>query len=192
VTPTWDEFDPSWLSVVTFNYDRSLEQFLHVAIRSTYGKGDEEVRERLSRLEFVHVYGSLGPLHGEKAIPFGGYQLDEDVRNSIQRAATDLVVIPEGREDAPSLRKAQQLLTDAAKICILGFSYDETNVRRLGAPRTFNTVGGAPKLVMGTAYGLTKSQANRARSRLFQSHNYGEQLVDCNCSGLLTTTLILG
>jgi len=35
---SWEEFDPSWLSIVTFNYDRSLEVFLCEALQDRYGK----------------------------------------------------------------------------------------------------------------------------------------------------------
>lgn len=59
-TESWDTFDPSWLSVVTFNYERSLEIFLCTSLREKYGRSEAEIVDRLRAIKFVHVYGSLG------------------------------------------------------------------------------------------------------------------------------------
>ena len=51
------------IKFVTFNYDRSLEYFLHTAAKYTYGVNDDAAANALRRLEIRHVYGSLGTFH---------------------------------------------------------------------------------------------------------------------------------
>ena len=52
------------LTIITFNYDRSLEHFLFNAIKSLYGKDDVETSAILSNLTIHHVHGQLGYLPG--------------------------------------------------------------------------------------------------------------------------------
>jgi hypothetical protein len=54
------EFERTKLSVVTFNYDRSFEYFLYYALRSGYALDRDQAAELTSRVEVVHVQGSLG------------------------------------------------------------------------------------------------------------------------------------
>ena len=59
----FDEFAENKLSILTYNYDRSLEQFLLTALRYAYqGMKDEYVHcwDQLSRIPIVHLHGSLG------------------------------------------------------------------------------------------------------------------------------------
>lgn len=56
----WEDLPRNRLSIVTFNYDRSFEYFMHSVMQKTFGKNSEECAEMLARFEIVHVYGSLG------------------------------------------------------------------------------------------------------------------------------------
>mgnify|MGYP003575445492 CR=1 FL=1 len=196
VADDWESFDPSWLSIVTFNYDRSLETFLCRSMQEIYSKTAEEVWERLSKLRIVHVYGSIGeaqpcPTH----VPFGG--IADDVFDlAVKASASRLVVIPEGRDDAPSVAMAQELTNEAKRVCFLGFGFDEVNVRRLGAIDNFvNSPGRLPKKVVATCLGMTPAEANRAAVRVCGVTTDHYALRDAfravNCISLLRETLIL-
>lgn len=141
---SWDEFDPSWLSIVTFNYDRSLEFLLGQALQHRYGKSQAEVLERLDALQIAHVYGSLGsPRTGRADYLRYKTRTDEEQRYAeehwIHHAAARIRVIPEGRDDDPMLEVARELLRGADRICVLGFGFDEVNMRRIGAPEVFRS-----------------------------------------------------
>jgi len=126
---TWDEFDLSKLSIVTFNYDRSLEKYLTVAAINLYGKSMAEVKEKLSKMNVIHVYGSLGP-----AWPWEDgyleYGLEFNAEN-LSLAARSIEVIPEARDTSPKLNEAIKLLKNADKIAFLGFGFDSLNMTRL-------------------------------------------------------------
>jgi hypothetical protein len=63
----FETFQDNKLSVVTFNYDRSLEQYLFTRMKNTFrGKPYTEYAEKLHEsIPVVHVYGSLGCLPWE-------------------------------------------------------------------------------------------------------------------------------
>ena len=55
------KFKQNKLRVITFNYDRSLEEFLLRAIRAKFGLPDWTAFELLKETIFIsHVYGDLG------------------------------------------------------------------------------------------------------------------------------------
>lgn len=199
-TDIWESFDPSWLSIVTFNYDRSLIYYLATAIQHSYNKSLEEVLERLKSLEIVHVYGSLGdpfPFETKFPIPFGGIQ-EEDLHIYVREASDRLIIIPEGRDDSPTVEAAQQIIQAANQIGVLGFGFDPINIRRLGAPSSFlqNVDVGIQKHAVGTRRGLTRAESMKALSQLFGANTHMpmtqlEKFHDKNCIETLRETLIL-
>jgi hypothetical protein len=191
----WDDFDPSWLSVVTFNYDRSLEVYLTDALVHRYNRSQHEVRERLREMTVTHVYGSLGsPWKGEKDyIPYGlrdddGYAEAGWVRQAAQR----IRVIPEGRDEDDSLKEAKSALSRARRICVLGFGFDETNLKRIGAPESFRVPGG-PKPCAATAYQLSEAEIYEAASLMIGdvSKAFRSRFQNENCKTLLRNTHVL-
>lgn len=192
----WDALDLRWLSVVTFNYDRSLEAFLLDALANMYGKSLEQVSEKLREIEIVHVYGSLGsPWKAEEDhMPYP--VLGDGMGIAIRQARGRLRVVPEGRDSDPTIQAARRLIRNAKHVCVLGFGFDELNVVRLGGKESFVDANGSPKHVVATAIGLTKAEAAKAAGQLWGRPDMQKLLVDdfhdCNCLQLLRETLVLG
>ncbi|WP_172203715.1 hypothetical protein [Niveibacterium sp. COAC-50] len=166
---SWDELDFSWLSVVTFNYDRSLEQALLTKLMAAYGRTRSDALKKLEAIQIVHVYGNVGgasawPMPGERG--YGGSIIAEHV----QAAARNLRVIPEVRhhQSSPEFMFARSLLTNATHIAFLGFAFDPLNVERLGGVDTCRTrieIHGKPVLrtVVATTYQMTATESLVAR-----------------------------
>ena len=57
-----NEFSEHALSIITFNYDRSLEEYLYRVLGALYNRDAEELVQGLS---IIHVHGDLGPLDWE-------------------------------------------------------------------------------------------------------------------------------
>jgi hypothetical protein len=77
-----EDFRRNKLVVVTFNYDRSFEASLFVALKNSYNLTDEECAEYLRAIPIIHVYGQLGGLphfseNGRAYIP----TIDKDIVN---------------------------------------------------------------------------------------------------------------
>lgn len=167
-TQKLDDLDLSWLSVVTFNYDRSLEHYLTRAVKSCYDVPWTVAQTVVGKLAIVHVYGSLGSLQvqDDLCIPFGA-----DVNGgNVECAAASLKVIPEHRDGTPSaFDDARRLIAKANRVAVLGLGFDKVNLERLNATETLgskvlvglDSVAGRRKW-FGTCLGLTAEEATYA------------------------------
>jgi hypothetical protein len=194
----WDDLTFDDLSVVTFNYDRSLEHFLYVTLQSTYGKSTHDVSEKLKTLRIIHVYGSLcDALPGAPGYLHYDGELDID---KVEAAAEGLLVIPEGRIDSPTLVQARKALSEADSICFLGFGFDAANVERLAeddacAMWQLRPNGHTQRNIVGTCMGMTQREIARAFGELADKplKEAGDwRFQDANCTKLLRETLFLG
>jgi hypothetical protein len=57
-----EDFEWNKLTVVTFNYDRSFEAALFVALQKAYHLSDTETAAYVKVIPVIHVYGQLGGL----------------------------------------------------------------------------------------------------------------------------------
>lgn len=186
----WDDLDLEWLSIVTFNYDRSLEMFLLQTMMANYDRTEADVLAKLRSLKVLHVYGQLGPLTGPGQIPYqtsNGSNLD-----LIVQAASSLQVIPEGREEDAILAPIRGCIASASHLAFLGFGFDRQNLRRLGFP----AIWPISKPVGGTCIGMTGVEKNIAAHMVmgsdsaFQNSTPGGW-VDGTCTDYLRSTGLL-
>lgn len=194
----WEDVDLSRISIITFNYDRSLEQYMLMTLKNSFNKNNDEAISKINKMKIIHVYGSLGatlPSNSEY-IPYGECCFEEGIR----RAAQSIQVIPEGRDDSPALQQAREALSEADRIGFMGFGYDKQNLERLHSERTCRKImarsdGNHTRMIVGTCIGMTKAEKGIAMKRTakWDGHNSLEQtFFDSNCLQFLRETLILG
>jgi hypothetical protein len=159
----FEEFAKNPLAILTYNYDRSLEQFLITALRYSYqGMKTERARcwEQLSALPIVHLHGALGRLsQGEPGAP-GEHERDyrpQLTNRDLMVCAQTIQVISEGGSSQPEYQAAHDHLRAAEVICFLGFGWDRTNLARLQVNTSENWQ--PERARYGTAYG--KGDAER-------------------------------
>ena len=151
------------LSVITFNYDRTLEQYLFTTLMHRFGLEDEAAARAVAQVPIVHFYGSLGVLpfqaksHNANVIPFG---VQRDAR-SIKWSANQIRIMSERHEENPAIEQAHDLLRKAERVIFLGFGYDQTNLERLLAYKPSPNTG-----FMGTAIGMTVREVELIERRL--------------------------
>ncbi len=59
----FEKFGENKLSIITYNYDRSLEFYLFTALKHAYGKEDDhECFWKVNTIPFIHLHGQLGTL----------------------------------------------------------------------------------------------------------------------------------
>jgi hypothetical protein len=139
------------LSIITFNYDRSLEHYLITALYKRHrGRSMVECRDALSAIKIMHVYGKLGRLPWEeedktvdapylrKPVPFGEQAPRETQLDTLYAqkpllvvAAGNIQIISEGIDETDRLREAVRLLMESSRVFILGFGFHPANLRRL-------------------------------------------------------------
>lgn len=132
-------FDNRQLTILTFNYDRSLEQYLTRAFAVLWLCTLEEAWRTLSaQIEIVHLYGALDEIDPWK--PVGGVYG--------QRAAQQtLRIIGQARDEDPVFKTAQERLAEAKVVAFIGFGFDRTNMRRLGLDGPGNWLDTTPFVI---------------------------------------------
>ncbi len=153
LTTKREHFSSNRLSVMTFNYDRSLEHFLCLALKNTYALDDKDCADMVRTIPIVHLYGMLGEL--ENLAPDGRPFAPTVNEMIIKQCSQAINIVQEGSGEPTEFEDAHRYLSKADTICFLGFGYHETNVRRLHLDRI---EGIANKRVLGTAYGLTHAE----------------------------------
>jgi hypothetical protein len=152
----FEDFDKNRVSVLSFNYDRSLEQYLLTALQNAHGKGLEECAEKLQSVPIIHLYGQLGelPALAERGIAFGA-----PISPAILNAASDgIQIIHENFPRKGRFERAHDLMQKSERVCFIGFGYDRTNLfRLLGDGRT------RTQRVIGSALGLTDRECELIR-----------------------------
>lgn len=145
------------VSFVTFNYDRSLEQYLLSAISHTFDLDWDSAFRLLSQIPIQHVYGSLGNYAPDTGYRYGsqeGVQLTESIlaaRNSIKTVPA--VRVPKDEQAANWLAKAQ-------RVFVLGFGFDPTNCMRIDLPGACSQAPKKdnPRQVFASAFNLTSAE----------------------------------
>ncbi len=125
----FEEFGNNKLSIITFNYDRSLEHFLFTALKNTSGKSNEKCAKELNKIPIIHVHGRLGmlPWQGKLSRPYR----PECSLKELKMASKQIIVIREDVKTHENFTRAFNLMSAADRICFLGLGYYDANLERL-------------------------------------------------------------
>jgi hypothetical protein len=157
------------LSIITFNYDRSLEQYFFTSLMKergpvtdiNYSQIEQECSNLLKKIPILHIYGKLGSLPWETnktpKVPYDISDRSPDWPAMVKIAADTIEIIPEGRDKSPILEEAQRLITLASRVYFLGFGFGKANVRRLFP---VDLVRARQNCFYGTALNLPQSTIN--------------------------------
>lgn len=180
------------IKFITFNYDRSLEYFLHLATKNTFGVDDEKAQQALRGLEILHVYGSLGQFHyfpGTKVRQYFNDLNDE----SLRIAANGIEIIPEARDDSKVFMSARDLCAEAESIGFLGFGFDPLNIDRLGLADVLKLRNehkwGTPRIV-ASMLGVTHAEMLRYKNQICPNEIWEPK--NNNCLMTLRESTLLG
>jgi hypothetical protein len=163
------EFDKNNVSVITFNYDRTLEYYLATTLENSYGIDRGACLEMLNAIPIVHLYGQLGPLTPEVS---NGAAFGAGLNPRMVRAAADGIQIIHEGTTSERFERAYELIRSAELLCFVGFGYDETNLDRLLKPRQNTLVK-----IVGSALGLTPGEINVVRN-IFARHGFRQVSLD--------------
>ena len=146
-----DDFHRNNVSFITFNYDLSLDQFIHNSLLHSSTKiNDESCKQILEKIPIIHLYGQLGYLswqnseapreYGSKKLT--GYQFKQMAKN-IKTGFDSFDV----KSDTKFI-KTVQLINEAENIYFIGFGFDRFNLERLPIRRMTG------KYIIATSYYL--------------------------------------
>jgi len=176
------------VSIITFNYDRSLEAYLDNVLQNRFNLSPEESWGHVSGIPIVHVHGMLGEY------PVTKYEDSSDI-DVLLDISKQIKIIHEIEDNESGFcnsefEKANSLLGESERIVFLGFGFHEDNVRRFNffSPETLST-----REVFATSSGITGYEYNQTLDRL-ESYGLKEALGPHHgqpCDGIFRYNLTL-
>jgi hypothetical protein len=157
-TSDLESFGGNRLTIVTFNYDRSIDAYLRIVLKNMFNADDTKIEAVMDRIPIIHLHGQLGNL-GDN--PYGrflpGYAKYVEI---LQRAKDGIKIIHEidNADNDPEFIKARAALNEAQDIVFLGFGYGAENLKRLKIKQHSDATIG------GTAFGLSEPKLAEVRS----------------------------
>ncbi len=150
-----DDFRRNQLSIVSLNYDRSLEAFLYQALQSRYNLSDADAFELSTSLKIIHPHGLLGEFSIDE---HGGRCYSRHLTSELlTRACDGIRIIGEALGDDAVYEEARLRVTAADRVMFLGFAYHPLVMERLGVKYL------TAKLIEGTTFGMTQREVDDLR-----------------------------
>ncbi len=146
---TFNDFGKNKIVFITYNYDRSLEHFLHESLKNLSGRTDNECAAIVKKIPIIHLHGYLGGFSWQ--VKKGRAYSSKVEAGEIKKASTKIQVVSEDVKKIKEFKRAHEALKSADQIFFLGFGYDEVNISRLNT-KDWNT----NKVIGGTSCGLTE------------------------------------
>lgn len=173
-------FESNQVSFITFNYDRSLEQFLFESFFNSFTSKRNEINKLFSNINFIHVYGKIAPLAFQNN-PFSVNYGSPDYYGYLEDLANNINIVFEKRKD--DLKQAKQLISEAQKIFFLGFGYADENLAAL----EFNSLLNENHWIYGTAMGSTEVERRKIVSKLKGSNQRipSQKIVIQDCDSVM-------
>ncbi|QNN64333.1 hypothetical protein H9L12_08305 [Sphingomonas rhizophila] len=169
------------LTIITFNYDRSIEHYLPFSLVSHYGITLQRARELVSKLRIFHPFGTVGRLpwqQGEGTI----VQFGDSDQADLIGVSSQIRTFTERLSDEATLSEMHSSISIADRIVMLGFAYHRPNLALL-EPR-FPTEA---KQIFGTVKGISAQGQRAVKDEVAGMLKIGEQYVklfDSTCSQL--------
>jgi len=157
------KFSDNKIAFITFNYDRSLEQFLFESFINTFSEKMSAFGKKLKEyipFPLIHVYGQVDAIvwHGGR-----DYKADFDFKTIVE-LSTGIRVIGERTNNFEVA--FPDFFKKFKRLFFLGFGYAEENLNAISIPDTINENWN----IYGTAKGMTAKEIAKIRG-VFQKNS---------------------
>ncbi len=199
---SFDDFNKNNFSVITFNYDRSFEQYLFSRLK-TFGNSDSECAEKLSQINIIHLYGKLDDLPWENVDTSKRGYTSIAAGNRLIETSQRIRIIPEYRDVKKeiSFQNANRLINKAERIIFLGLNLlNEKNLDRLSMGSYIDRAESkGPDArgykILATSLNLKDAEKNRIREyfkgKIFLEWDDSNRYDKSNCTNFLRENVIL-
>jgi hypothetical protein len=174
-----DDIAQNQVTIITFNYDRSIEYYLHESIANRYNASSVNALRLLRTIPIIHVHGILGEY---PEVPYSP-RPNQDTLESICQKIQIVHELTDNTNDfcTTEFRKAHDALASAERIFFLGFGFYEDNVRRF---RFFTPEVFEKREVFATIHGLYEIRRRSLMQRL-DKYGFGKATCQaCTCQEL--------
>ncbi len=139
------------ITVINYNYDRSLEHFLVHAISKNYIIGITEATNIVRKLVIYRPYGTI-----DQSVEFGSDRL-LDVDNIL----SNLKTYSEQVNDVAGLHQVKQAIQDSHVIVLLGMAYHQNNMFLLQCECNMED-----KIIYATRHGISQNDLKIIKGRI--------------------------
>ncbi|MGD0948733.1 MAG: hypothetical protein ABSA52_15065 [Candidatus Binatia bacterium] len=146
------------IAVISFNYDRCLEHFLHGALQNYYSMSPDQATTTLRSLDMFHPYGTVGSLpwtDPSLGVDYGGELYSQHIGSFVRRIRTFAEGTDETGSDIVAIRST---LRSAERVAFLGFAFHRLNLELLFGAKQ-EEAAAHDGLVYATALGLSDTDA---------------------------------
>lgn len=142
------------LTIINFNYDRSVEHFLPYALVMAYGIDLREAQDVIAhKLDVIHPHGTIGRLPWQKGeAPQAEWGAEQPW--NLHAIATQLTSLAERCADRNALRELRLAVANAQRLVFLGFGFQPQNIDLLFE----NSLSHHPEVLVST-YGMSPGNA---------------------------------
>ncbi|HNS21498.1 MAG TPA: SIR2 family protein [Sedimentisphaerales bacterium] len=187
----FEDIQKNNVTILTYNYDTSLETYLNTAMKASYPHKPDHIQEALKHVPIVHLHGK-----------FVDHEYGEGIDGGItKKCAEDIHIVTENIDNNPEFKRAAQTIWEANEIYFIGFGYDPSNLKRLPIESKYPPTSSGSRMGMsrpslnlfGTALGL--APAKRAQvEHYFKEKGFSIALGGPNedAFAFLTSTQLFG
>jgi hypothetical protein len=147
------------ITIINFNYDRCIEQFLIQALRCLDGWSPKDAHEFVyKQMRIFHPYGVVGklpPTIVESGVAFG------DEKPELVALGNGIKTYTEQMEEDDALKKIHHAMAEAETIIILGFHFHRQNVALLKP-----TLKTRVRKIYATVHGISNEDQAVVRNRV--------------------------
>jgi hypothetical protein len=186
------DFDKNAISIITFNYDRSLEAYIHHVLKHRFEKTEDEATKLLKMIQIIHVHGILGEY------PKTPYRPSTNSAETL--AVSELIQTVHDFPDNPHVfsndqfKLAHTKIAEAERILFLGFGFHPENLKRFKYFASENAADLKQKEIVSTFSDNNSVSRHRLLDRLARENGLGSIVlppVPTDCEGFFTTQTIL-
>lgn len=148
------------VSVINFNYDRTLAYFLRWALLIYYDVDNDDVTNILEEMTTVHPYGRIADLDGEfpRSWLFGHTKYSS---LALPAMASQIRTFGERIEEKTTLDAIKQLIANASTIVFMGFGFHRQNLALID-PGPHHV----PKSIYASCLGISRSDRREITAEL--------------------------
>lgn len=158
-----EKFKENKLKIITFNYDRSLEEFLSESLFYSFSGDRNDVTIISDWISAFHVYGKIYDLQWENPEKGEKYQTN-NILDLAEKAKDNIQIIYDERKT--QVAEIQRIISSAQRIFFLGFSYGKENLEALGLNNLINNT----QNIYGTALGLTDQERIKIKDSILKKN----------------------
>lgn len=153
------------LTLIVFNYDRCIEQFLYYSFKNVYGLNNEDAAEVVNSIKIYHPYGVVGNLPWQSKEDVIAYGEEPDPYILI-KLANKVKTFTEGNDpDSSEILEIKNSMLKANHVLFLGFAFHKINMQLL-MPNNTENKSPENKCYFATATGISDSDTDEVKKEI--------------------------